>query len=249
MLRETFASRRAAGRALAQALQEYAGSDTVVLGLTRGGLVVADEVAQMLHLPLDVLVVHKITEPLDARAHVGAVAEPHHVVMHRHRLRALSLATQWLEQAVAEGRHAVQTRGAIIRGGRPRRPLAGHRALVVDDAAGTGATLRAAVRAVQAQGAREIVVAVPVAPAPVLAALQRQGARVVCLGAPAELVWHGIHYPRPGELTDAEARELLDRAAQAAHWAEVRGDDASLSPTHPTAAGRPCQEDEAGEHG
>ena len=159
-----FENRRAAGRLLVAQVRAYAGSDTVVLGVGRGGLVVAHEVARALHVPLDVLVVHKIDEPGRSHAHLGVVAEPRHLVVNRQRLRELGLEATWLEGAVAQGVQEVNRRGAAYRGARARQMLAGHRVIVVDDAAATGATVRAAVRAVRAMGAREIIVALPVAP-------------------------------------------------------------------------------------
>src|ERR687883_2077672 len=138
-----FENRRAAGRLLAAQLREYVGSDTVVLGINRGGIVVAHEVARALPLPLDVLVVHKIDDPRRTHAHLGVVAEPHHLVVNRQRVRELGLEATWLEDAVAHGVQEVSRRGAACRGARARQGPGRRRVVVVARWAPTGATPRA----------------------------------------------------------------------------------------------------------
>jgi len=189
----TFETRREAGRQLAAQLQEYAGSDTVVAGMTDGGLTVAAEIAQTLHLPLDVLVVHKIVAPGHTRTHLGVVAEPDHVAVNPTQVREREVAPAWLEDAVAWGKTEVCRRGTLYRGRHERRAIAGQRVIVVTDSAGTGLTLGAAVAAIHALGAREIIVALPVAPTSVVDAVRPRVTRIVCLATPAELICHGIH--------------------------------------------------------
>jgi putative phosphoribosyl transferase len=216
-----FENRRAVGRLLAAQVRAYAGSDTVVLGISRGGMMVAHEVARALHLPLDVLVVHKIEDPRRAHAHLGVVAEPHHLVVNRRRVRELGLEATWLEDAVAHGVREVNRRGAACRGARARQEVAGRRVIVVDDAAGTGTTVRAAVTAVRAMEAREIIVALPVAPPCVVEDLRARVDRVVCPATPGDLIWHGIYYPHPGEVSDDDICRLLEQETRAAAPAGV----------------------------
>jgi putative phosphoribosyl transferase len=206
-----FETRQDAGRLLAERLRDYAGGDTIVVGLTRGGMAVAAQVARVLGLPLDTLVVHRLGGPAEQHMGLGVVAEPGHVVMYHHRARALALASAWLEAAVAQGIAEVNRRGELYRRGRQRQSLEGRRTIVVDDSASTGTSLWAALTAVRAMGAREIVVAIPVAPGKVVEALRPQAARVVCLASPAELIWQGIHYPARGEVGDDDIRRLLER--------------------------------------
>jgi len=206
----TFATRREAGHQLAAQLQEYAGSDTIFEGLTDGGLTVAAEIADALRLPFDVLVVHKIVEPGHARTHLGVVAEPDHVTLNADRLRELEVAPAWLEEAVAWGATEVRRRGTLYRGQHARREIAGRRVIVVGDSAGTGLTLGAAVAAVRAMGAREIIVALPVAPAAVVDAVRPHVARIVCLTTPADLICQGLHYPPIDEIGDDAICRLLE---------------------------------------
>jgi putative phosphoribosyl transferase len=207
-----FENRRTAGHALAAALGEYRGSQTVVLGITRGGMAVAAEVAAALHLPLDALVVHKIAEPGQPVLGIAAVAEPDHVVVNQRAVQQLSLPAEWLAEAVAHGIREVSRRASGYRGARERHDLTGQRVNVVDDSAATGVTLQAAVAAVRAMGAREVIIAVPVLPAPVAEMLRPQVDRVVCLATPADLVACDIHYPTAYEVSDDDIRRLVQRS-------------------------------------
>jgi putative phosphoribosyl transferase len=204
--------RRAEGRKLAEAVRPLAGKDAIVLGISRGGLVVAHEVARILGLPLEALVVHRIAEPSEPHLGVGAVAEPGHIEVSRRRLRALSLDATWLREAVAHGMREVGRRGVRYRGERQRRDLAERQVILIDDSAATGVTLRAAIRAVRAMGAREIIVAIPVAPRHVLERLAPHVECVVCSATPAELIARDSHYPAPLELSDDDLRDLLGLA-------------------------------------
>lgn len=204
-------TRRAAGGLLAAQLRAYAGSDAVVLGLTRGGVVVGHAVAETLHLPFDILVIHKLVEPGRLRRQLGVVAEPDHLVVHENRLRELGLPPGWLEETTIHGLGEVRRRATAYRRSRSRQILAGRPVIVVDDSAATGTTLLAAVQAIRVMEPRELVVAIPVAPLPVIEALRPQVDRVVCLATPAELIRGGIYYPQPGEVTDDEIQRLLEQ--------------------------------------
>ena len=211
----SFETRQAAGRDLAVALRPYAHGDTVVLGISRGGLVVAAEVAHALRLPLDVLVVHKIVASGHTHTHLGVVAEPDHVVLSRHKDNAApDLA--WLRDAIEHGIEDVHRRGGAYRAAHQRETLAGRRVIVVDDSAATGMTVRAAVQAARAAGAREIIVALPVAPSCVIDQVRPQVDQVVCLATPGHLIWHGLHYPSPQEIGDEEMSRLLEQEIAAA---------------------------------
>ena len=206
-----FQDRPTAGRALAAALGEYSGSETVVLGITHGGMAVAAEVAAALHLPLDVLVVHKIAEPSRPALGIAAVAEPGHVVVNQRAAQQLSLSAEWMAEAVAHGIREVGRRASGYRGARERHDLTGQRVIVVDDSAATGVTLQVAVAAVRAMRAREVILAVPVLPIPAGEVLRPQVDRVVSLATPAELVACGMHYPTAHEVSDDDISRLLQQ--------------------------------------
>lgn len=225
-----FETREAAGAQLATHLRAYAGSDAVVLGLTRGGVVVGHAAAQALHLPFDILVIHKFVAPGRSQRPVGVLAEPDHLVVHEDRLRALGLSSGWLEGEALRGLAEVRQRAAAYRRSGSRQILTGHPVIVVDDAAATGATLRAAVQAARASEPRELVVAVPIAPPSVIAALRPHVDRVVCLATPAEVIWGDSHYPRPGEVTDEEIQRLVQRVAPDIVALEIQAADLHPAP-------------------
>lgn len=210
-----FETRQAAGRDLAAALRPSVHGDAVVLGISRGGLVVAAEVAHALRLPLDVLVVHQIVAPGHTQTHLGVVAEPEHVVLTGCQGHAAT-DSAWLRSAVAHGVEEIRRRGGAYRGTRQRRTLAGRQVIVVDDSAATGKTIHAAVQAAHAAGARAIIVALPVAPSCVIDQVRAQVDQVVCLATPGHLIWHDLHYPPVGEISDAEISRLLEQESAAA---------------------------------
>jgi putative phosphoribosyl transferase len=203
--------RRAAGQLLADHLQGYSGTDAIVVGITRGGLIVAHEVARRLRLPLEALVVHRMSEPGNPHLGIGVVTEHGQMMVNRRRLRALALPFAWLRATATQATVQARQRATVLRGERERRDIAGRPILLVDDSAATGTTLRAAVRAVRAMGARELIVAVPVAPPSVLQMLRRRVDGIVCPTTPAELILHGMQYPAPLDLDAAALGALLVR--------------------------------------
>jgi putative phosphoribosyl transferase len=202
-------NRRAAGRLLAEALLDYQGSAAVVLGITRGGVVVAQQVAHALRLPFDALVIQRIEEPGQAHASVGAVAESGHLVVCRRRLRRLSLDAAWLGDAAARSLQRAQERATYLRESGRRQEVTDLPVILVDDSAATGTTLRAAVRCVRALHPRAIIVAIPVAPQSVLDWLTPRVDRVECLYRPAQLIASRTYYPSPLQESDADLRGML----------------------------------------
>jgi predicted phosphoribosyltransferase len=206
-----YRDRREAGRHLAAALGT-GWPDSVVIGLPRGGVVVAAEVAAALQAPLDVIVVRKVGVPGHRELAVGAVAEGGHRVWNDDVVRQLgSSAAEIDELAVAAEREA-DTLGRQLRGARDPIPLAGRTAILVDDGLATGATMRVAVDAARAAGAVRIVVAVPVGAPDTVLALTRDGAEVVCPSQPTWLRAVSLHYRSFEEVTTDEAAALLAAA-------------------------------------
>jgi putative phosphoribosyl transferase len=181
-----FRDREDAGRQLAQALRpELAGqADTILLGLPRGGAVVAAVIAAELALTADVLVVRKIGSPRNPELAVGAVTADGTLLVNERVVQAEELDGAQVDSLVAAAATLAATDQARYRDGRAPPSLAGRQVVVVDDGAATGATVRAAVLSVRASGAARVVVALPVAPAETLAVLQREADAVVCLRRP-----------------------------------------------------------------
>lgn len=208
-----FADRAEAGRRLGALLAVDAARDPVVLGLPRGGVPVAAEVARTLGAPLDVLVVRKVGVLWQPEVAMGAVGEEGAAVRNADVVRAAGVDEQTLRAAERRERAEVERRAALFRSGRAPEPLAGRTALIVDDGITTGATVRAACAIARARGAARVVVAVPVAPPEVLADLRAgpdpDADEVVCLEAPAGFMAVGMHYVDFRQTPDEEVIRLL----------------------------------------
>ena len=205
-----FHDRSEAGRRLVPLLSGYAGAGTVVLGLPRGGVVTAVEVARGLGAPLDVLVAHKIGAPGHHELAIGAVAEGGVAFVNRALCASLGVGTEQLRHLTEREVADVSARARRLRGGRPLTPLGGKVALLVDDGLATGATARAAAEAARRFGASRVVLAVPVAPAASLDADALGVDRVVCAATPGQFVAVGLWYKDFGQVSDEEVVHALD---------------------------------------
>src|SRR5665648_806392 len=203
-----FADRHDAGRRLAAALERYRGSpDAIVLGVPRGGVVVAAEVARELGLPLDIVVTRKIGAPGNPEYAVGAVDADGRVFA-----GALAgIPEEYLQRCLLLEREEIARRLHAYRAGRPALDLAGKTVLVVDDGIATGLTLRAAVRYLKDRGARRVVVAAPVAAPDSAVRLRAEADDVVTLDEPPGFSAVGQFYERFDQTSDAEVRALLAR--------------------------------------
>ena len=158
-----FADRQQAGLTLATMLREYAGPDTLVLGIPAGGVTVAVEIARELNAQFDVAVVNKVTPPWNSEWGFGAVAFDGSVVMDEDIVATLGMTPSDVESCVEKARAKVRRRVSLLRGDRPLPALADRRVIVADDGLATGVTMRGAVEALTTAGAERIIVAVPTA--------------------------------------------------------------------------------------
>jgi predicted phosphoribosyltransferase len=181
----------------------------IVLGLPRGGVVVAAAVASTIGAPLDVFVVRKLGLPTQPELAMGAVASGGVHVLNEDVLREAAVAAVVLEEVTARERAAVEARELSYRGDRPAPQLGARDVVLVDDGLATGATMRAAVAAVRAQEPSRVVAAVPVAPAETVAAFERDGVEVVCLIRPRVFASVGSWYRDFGQVSDEEVIRLL----------------------------------------
>lgn len=213
-----FADRRDAGRALVDALRPHVGEHpdgTVVLGLPRGGVVVAAEVAAALDVPLDVLVVRKLGLPSQPELAMGAIAAVGDVVETVRTpsvLAAARVGADAFEEVRAEELAELRRREAAYRGDRPAVAVRHRVVLLVDDGLATGSTMRAAVAAVRRRNAARIVVAVPAGSPATCAALAEEVDVVVCLWAPRTFRAVGQAYDDFAPTSDDEVRAALGRA-------------------------------------
>lgn len=204
-----FRDREDAGRRLAAALEEYRGvSSAIVLGIPRGGVVVAAEVARALHLPLDVAVAAKVGSPGNPEYAIGAVAPDGEVIVNP----AAGFSAEEVRRLAGPALNKIGRYLAELREGRPEPALAGRTVLLVDDGLATGLTAQAAVAWLDRQLAEKVVLAVPVAAASSVDALSEAADRVVALEVPPGFAAVGQFYQRFGQTTDAEVRALLSGA-------------------------------------
>jgi predicted phosphoribosyltransferase len=210
-----FGDRRQAGRALAERLRDLTEERPVVLGLPRGGVPVAYEIALALSAPLDVLVARKIGAPGNPELGVGAVAEGGVRILNEQAIRSLLIDEEEIEHAAELAASEVAEGVRRYRSGRPPIPLRGRTVVVVDDGLATGGTAHAALRAVRAQGARRVVLAVPLGVPDTLSRLADEADAVVCLVAPQPLWAIGLWYEDFSQVSDDEVDELLARSRRA----------------------------------
>ncbi|HEY6104544.1 MAG TPA: phosphoribosyltransferase family protein [Anaeromyxobacteraceae bacterium] len=217
-----FHDREHAGRLLAVKLDGDRYRNAVVLGLTRGGMPVALEVARQLDAPLDMIVVRKISLPGTRSQAIGAIAEGGATFMNPTVLRETGLADEEVA-ALAEAEVAeLSRRVRLYRGERPPPHLAGRSVIVVDDGVVTGVSARAAGRAVRQRGARRVVLAAPVVAAAAEPELRQDFDEVVALETPAEPFAIGDRYQRFEEVGDDQVLACLRRGFEEAEWREAR---------------------------
>ena len=205
-----FHDRFDAGRVLARHLSTYANrSDAIVLGLPRGGVAVAYEVARALNLPLDVFIVRKLGVPGQEELAMGAIASGGVRVLNQAVISALGLNQAELDEVIRREEQELRRREEQFRGQRPPLDLSGKTVILVDDGLATGATMWAAVTAVRQQKPAKIVMAVPVADPSSCEAFRQIADEVVCAITAEPLHAVGLWYQDFPQLTDEEVRELL----------------------------------------
>ncbi|MDO8431012.1 MAG: phosphoribosyltransferase family protein [Candidatus Binatus sp.] len=206
-----YSNRQQAGRMLAQRLKPQAGADVVVLGVPRGGLPVAKEVADALGAPLDVVVVRKLGAPGQPELGIGAVVDGDHprAIFNQDIVEHLGVSDEYIEAEIARQLKEVNRREIAYRGGRAKIPLAGKTVILVDDGIATGSSARAALRGVRRQKPKRLVLAVPVAPTETIEALRSEADEIVCLETPQDFFAVGQFYRDFHQVTDDEVRAIL----------------------------------------
>jgi len=214
-MERAFPNRIEAGRQLAEKLDKYVGrEDVTVLGLPRGGVPVAYEVAKRLRAPLDVFVVRKLGVPGFEELAAGAIASGGVRVLNEDVMRAIPHADEVIEAVTAREAAELERREQIYRQGRPPPELRGRIVILVDDGLATGATMRAAIKALRQRGVAKIVVAVPVGPPDTCREIEQEADETICLSTPAFFQAVGQYYEDFSQTSDEDVRELLSSAAQ-----------------------------------
>lgn len=226
--RRLFRDRTDAGRLLARALTAYAGRpDVLVLGLPRGGVPVAYEVARALRAPLDILLVRKLGAPGEPELAMGAIASGGVRVLNEGVVRMLGIPDTAIDTVTARERRELNRRELLYRGDRPAPAIQGKTVILVDDGIATGATVRAAIALVRQRQPAAVVVATPVAPASTCEELRADVDELVCLMEPEAFLAIGFWYESFPQTTDDEIRLILgyawrDHAMAGEYEAEVQ---------------------------
>jgi predicted phosphoribosyltransferase len=212
-----FLNRRDAGRQLAAKLMSYAGDpDILVLGLPRGGIPVAYEVARALRAPLDVFVVRKLGAPGHRELAMGAIASGGVRVLNLDVIEVLGISPAALDAVAEKETLEMERQQTAYRDGAPMPEFSGRTIILVDDGLATGSTMRAAIGALRQSNPARIIAAVPVAAAETVRRLGKEADSVVCLTAPDEFHAVSMWYEDFSQVSDEEVRQLLAAASHAA---------------------------------
>ena len=212
-----FRDREEAGRKLAEQLHAYANrKDVIVLGIPRGGVPVAFEVAKALDAPLDIFLSRKLGVPGQEELAFGAIATGGTRVLDRDIIEAAGISEEQIGQITARVKKELERRANLYRGARPPLKVEGLTVLLVDDGIATGSSMRAAIDSLRQMKPARLVVAVPVAPLSTCNRLRREVDEFVCVHMPEEFYAIGQFYEDFSQMADEEVTELLRRAAQPA---------------------------------
>ena len=205
-----FKDRIEAGEALAHMLQKYKNQeDVIVIGLPRGGIPVAYQVAEELHLPLDLVCPRKIGAPMNKEFAIGAITETGKGIFDANTIARLHIPQEYIDREVENEKRRAQRRLETYRQGQPPRDLKGKTVIIIDDGLATGSTMKAAIHSTRSEGAAAIVVAVPVSPPDTLEEIQEIVDEVICLDAPLFFQAVGQFYEDFSPTSDDEVIELM----------------------------------------
>jgi putative phosphoribosyl transferase len=205
-----FPNRTVAGKQLAARLQSYADRpDVLVLGLPRGGVPVAYEIATALHAPLDICLVRKLGVPGHQELAMGAIASGGVRVLNESIINWLKISNQDIEEVAARELQELQRRNRAYRGDRPPSDIVDRTVILVDDGLATGSTMRAAIAVLKPQHPAKLIVAIPVAASETYNELKTEVDKVVCLMTPEPFYAIGLWYEDFSQTTDQEVRKLL----------------------------------------
>lgn len=210
-----YRDREEAGQVLAKELAFLKGrKDVVVLGIPRGGVVVAAEVAKAIGAPLDIYITRKIGAPYNPELAIGAVASSGEIVLDEGLIMSLGVSSEYVEKETERQRKEIERRMAKYRGDFPPLDIKGKTVVLVDDGVATGATTLATIRALKKQGPKELILAIPVGPLDTIARLKKEVDKLICPLVP-EVFWAiGAFYAIFDQTPDEEVIRLLKECRQ-----------------------------------
>lgn len=193
-----------AGKQLAEVLKTYAGDDCLVLGIPRGGVVVAAQVAKILGAPLDIIIPRKVGAPYNPEVAIGAMTQDGTMICDQKVISLLGVSEVELQEEVDLVKEEIRRRSQQYRGNKPFPDLTGKNVILVDDGIATGYTVRAALKSIKAREPKELVLAVPVGPKETLDVLAAEVDKIVCPYIPDEFYAVGQFYVEFDQVTDQE---------------------------------------------
>ena len=207
-----FKDRIEAGKSLAEKLTALQiKPPLIVLGLPRGGVIVAHEIAQKLKAPLDIIVPRKIGAPFSPELAIGAITEDGSLLLNQEMVKSLRIEKDYIDQASAKEKKEAQRRLNKYRAGRASLDLKDKTVIITDDGIATGATMQAALRSIRSQNAKKIIVAVPVLPPDTKAIIEKECDELVFLGQPADFGAIGMFYEKFDQTTDEEVIAIMKK--------------------------------------
>lgn len=213
MFKKVFKNRKEAAKKLAKALGKYKGrADTVVLGLLRGGIIPAYEVAKSIEAPLDFVILRKIGAPEDPEFAIGAITEDDVVVLDSEAVSDHKITQEYIDETAAAEKKEVSRRLGIYRKDYPKLDLKDRIAIIIDDGIATGTTIRAAIKSARARGAKKVIVAVPVCPTESLTSLKNDTDKLICIYPSDMLFAVGAFYDDFPQVEDKEVLRILKKA-------------------------------------
>ena len=218
-----FKDRVAAGEILANKLSKYAAENPLVLGLPRGGVPVAFEVAKALKAPLDVYIVRKLGVPGHEELAMGAIATGDVRVLNESVIGPLHISNEAIETETEKEKEELKRREGVYRSGRAPLNVANRTVLLIDDGIATGSTIKAAIAALKKQKAAKIIVGVPVAPASTIEELKKEVDDIVCVSTPDFFIAISVWYDEFPQTTDEQVRKLLKKAQTQKQIARAAG--------------------------
>lgn len=214
IIMKAFYNRSEAGKQLAAQLAIYNGrTDVLVLALPRGGVPVAFEIAQALHVPLDVVIVRKLGVPRYKELAMGAIATGGIQILNQNMIATLGISQKEINNVVAYEQQELELRERLYRGNRPAYDIYGRIVILADDGIATGATMQAAVTTIKQQQPARVIIAVPVATATTCQMFAAQGNEVVCVLKPEEFYAISLWYEHFSQTSDKEVHDLLTYAS------------------------------------
>lgn len=207
---QAFRDREEAGRLLSAELEEFAGGATVVLGIPRGGMVIAQSIATELEVDLDIVLSHKLGAPMNPELAVGAVCEDGTVFINKEIAPLVGANTAYIEREKSYQLAEIARRVKLYRAVVEKLSLEGRVVILADDGIATGATMQAALWAVRQEGAERIILAIPVGPEDTVRKLAKDADVTVCLRMPAYFAALGRFYLDFGQVEDEQLLEILE---------------------------------------